>query len=50
MPFVFFPGVLLWSLVSFLLIERPGIQYGARLIARLRAQARPSIPVAKAAE
>lgn len=34
LPLVFFPGVLAWSIVVFLLFERPGIKLGARLIRR----------------
>ena len=32
LPLVFFPGALFWGLVSFLFVERPGIQLGRRLL------------------
>jgi peptidoglycan/LPS O-acetylase OafA/YrhL len=32
MPFLFFPGALFWGLVSFLLVERPGIKLGRWLL------------------
>jgi peptidoglycan/LPS O-acetylase OafA/YrhL len=38
LPLVFFPGVVAWSIVVFLLIERPGIKLGARLIRRSSTQ------------
>lgn len=34
LPFVFLPGVLFWGLISFLLVERPGMQLGRWLLAR----------------
>jgi peptidoglycan/LPS O-acetylase OafA/YrhL len=34
LPFVFFPGVFFWGLVSFLLVERPGMQFGRWLLTR----------------
>jgi len=37
MPFLFFPGLLFWGAVSFLLIESPGMRFGKWLIDRGRA-------------
>jgi peptidoglycan/LPS O-acetylase OafA/YrhL len=37
MPFIFFPGLLFWGGVSFLLIESPGMRLGKWLIDRSRA-------------
>jgi peptidoglycan/LPS O-acetylase OafA/YrhL len=34
LPFLFFPGALFWGAVSFILIERPGMLFGAYLIGR----------------
>jgi len=34
LPLIFFPGCLTWALISFLLVERPGIQLGRRLLGR----------------
>jgi peptidoglycan/LPS O-acetylase OafA/YrhL len=34
LPLVFFPGILFWGSVSFLLIERPGIRLGQYLLKR----------------
>lgn len=31
LPFVFFPGILFWGAVSYLVVERPGIEFGSRL-------------------
>lgn len=36
MPFVFFPGLLFWGGVSFILVERPGMRLGKWLIDRHR--------------
>jgi len=35
LPLVFFPGILAWSVVTFLCIERPGIKVGAKVAARM---------------
>jgi peptidoglycan/LPS O-acetylase OafA/YrhL len=32
LPFFFFPGVFFWSVITFLLVERPGIQLGKRIV------------------
>jgi len=32
LPVLFFPGVFFWSVVAFLLVERPGIQLGKRIV------------------
>jgi peptidoglycan/LPS O-acetylase OafA/YrhL len=37
LPLVFFPGILFWGVVSFLLVERPCIIFGRRLVTKLRA-------------
>ena len=37
LPLVFLPGIFFWGLMSFLLVERPGIRLGKRLINRSRA-------------
>jgi peptidoglycan/LPS O-acetylase OafA/YrhL len=34
LPFVFFPGVMFWGAVSFLLVERPGMRLGRAVINR----------------
>jgi peptidoglycan/LPS O-acetylase OafA/YrhL len=50
LPFVFLPGALWWGLVSFVLVERPGIRFGKWLVGRsrmgpmLQAQSRPIPP------
>jgi peptidoglycan/LPS O-acetylase OafA/YrhL len=36
LPIVIFPGVLFWGLISFLLIERPGIRFGQWITTRSR--------------
>jgi peptidoglycan/LPS O-acetylase OafA/YrhL len=41
MPFIFFPGALFWALISFLLVERPGIRLGKWLITKTRFKAPP---------
>jgi peptidoglycan/LPS O-acetylase OafA/YrhL len=46
LPLLFFPGVLFWGLVSFLLVERPGIMLGQRLVTKARSEK----PIAVAAE
>ncbi len=38
LPFLFFPGVLVWAMVSYVLIEKPGMQMGSWLAARLKRQ------------
>jgi peptidoglycan/LPS O-acetylase OafA/YrhL len=38
LPFVFLPGVLIWSMITFLLIERPALKYGMRLTQKWRAE------------
>jgi peptidoglycan/LPS O-acetylase OafA/YrhL len=43
LPLVFFPGVLFWGAVSFLLIERPGMQFGKYLINRRRQPAHNTV-------
>ncbi len=40
LPFVFFPGILTWGAVCFLLVEKPGMQLGQYLL-------KPSHPVAR---
>jgi peptidoglycan/LPS O-acetylase OafA/YrhL len=45
LPLVFFPGMLAWALVSYLLVERPGIALGRYLVGRrerLGAAAQPA--------
>jgi peptidoglycan/LPS O-acetylase OafA/YrhL len=34
LPLVFFPGILFWGAVSFLLVEKPALRFGQRLIRR----------------
>ncbi|OQA34728.1 MAG: Acyltransferase family protein [Betaproteobacteria bacterium ADurb.Bin341] len=34
LPLVFFPGILFWGAVSFLLVEKPALRFGQRLIQR----------------
>jgi len=41
LPLVFFPGVLFWGAVSFLLIERPGIILGQRILKPLKSEKNP---------
>lgn len=36
LPLVFLPGILFWGVVSFLLVERPGINFGQKLAAQIR--------------
>jgi len=36
LPVLFFPGIFFWSVVAFLLVERPGIQLGKRIVERMR--------------
>lgn len=36
LPLVFFPGVLFWGAVSFLLVERPGILLGRMIVKRVK--------------
>ena len=36
LPFLFFPGVFFWSVITFLLVERPGIQLGKRIVDAMR--------------
>jgi len=40
LPFVFFPGILTWGALCFLLVERPGMQLGQYLLRRPYAPAR----------
>jgi peptidoglycan/LPS O-acetylase OafA/YrhL len=51
LPFVIFPGVLFWGLISFLLIERPGIRFGQWLTTRHQNRAQASahgrMPISK---
>lgn len=49
MPFVFFPGCITWAIVSYVLVERPGIQLGSWLLKR-RTLASVSVPVQQPAE
>ncbi len=42
LPLVFLPGIFFWGLVSFLLVERPGIRLGKRLLDR--SAATPMLP------
>jgi peptidoglycan/LPS O-acetylase OafA/YrhL len=41
LPVLFFPGIFFWSVVAFLLVERPGIQLGKRIVDRMRAGETP---------
>ena len=43
LPLVFFPGALMWGVVSYVLVERPGIRAGRYLVARARAAGRQSV-------
>jgi peptidoglycan/LPS O-acetylase OafA/YrhL len=36
LPLIFFPGILFWGLISYVLVERPGIMLGAKIVARSR--------------
>jgi peptidoglycan/LPS O-acetylase OafA/YrhL len=44
LPFVFFPGCITWAVASYVLVERPGIQLGARILKQRRALS--ALPVA----
>jgi peptidoglycan/LPS O-acetylase OafA/YrhL len=48
LPFVFFPGCITWAIVSYVLVERPGIRLGSALLKR-RARAAAGL-VAQPAE
>lgn len=39
LPLLFFPGCLTWGVVSYLAVERPGMIFGRKLVARLRSAA-----------
>jgi peptidoglycan/LPS O-acetylase OafA/YrhL len=44
LPLIFFPGTLTWGLVSFVLVERPGMRLGRWIVNRSRvARAAPSV-------
>lgn len=43
LPFVFFPGVLFWGAVSFLLVERPCIRLGSAIVKRKSSQRLPEV-------
>lgn len=36
LPVLFFPGIFFWSIITFLLVERPGIQLGKRIVDAVR--------------
>src|SRR5262245_24983403 len=36
LPVLFFPGIFFWSVITFLLVERPGIQLGKRIVDAMR--------------
>jgi peptidoglycan/LPS O-acetylase OafA/YrhL len=44
LPTIFLPGVFTWAIVSFLLLERPGMQLGKLLISRTRGVAASPVP------
>jgi peptidoglycan/LPS O-acetylase OafA/YrhL len=39
LPVLFFPGIFFWSVITFLLVERPGIQLGKRIVDAMRRRA-----------
>jgi hypothetical protein len=49
LPLVFFPGILFWGCVSFLLIERPGLRLGQYLLKRQQPRGISEAPTHRAA-
>ncbi|MGV8998548.1 MAG: acyltransferase family protein [Parvibaculaceae bacterium] len=47
LPLVFFPGCLTWGIVSYLLVERPGMIYGRKLVLKLRSSAANRVSAAE---